>query len=77
MSTATPTFQRTWAGVVKGQPPPSVTRAPLPPLAACLLQLHKDCVERGTWARWARVENRVMNSNPCTIRSIPLLLVQI
>ena len=51
MSTATPPFQRTWAGVVKGQPPPSVTPFPLPPLAARLLQLYKDCVARGTWAR--------------------------
>jgi len=51
MSTATPPFQPTWAGVVKGQPPPSVTPAPLPPLAARILQLYKDCVARGTWAR--------------------------
>jgi hypothetical protein len=51
MSTANPPFQRTWAGVVKGQAIPSVTPAPLPPLAARLLQLYKDCVARGTWAR--------------------------
>ncbi len=50
MSTATPPGHPTWAGVVKGKPPPSVPTSPSPP-AAHLLQLYRDCVARGTWAR--------------------------
>jgi hypothetical protein len=44
MSTNTPPFQRTWSGVVKGQPPTTPSGCPL-------LQLYKDYVARGTWAR--------------------------
>ena len=51
MSTTTPPTHPTWAGVVKGQPPPSVPPSPSTPPAARLLQLYKDCVARGTWAR--------------------------
>jgi hypothetical protein len=51
MSTTTPPTHPTWAGVFKGQPPPSVPPSPSTPPAARLLQLYKDCVARGTWAR--------------------------
>jgi hypothetical protein len=51
MSTTTPPTHPTWARVVKGQPPPSVPPSPYTPPAARLLQLYKDCVARGTWAR--------------------------
>jgi hypothetical protein len=44
-----PPAHSTWAGVVKGQPPCCFTW-PLPQ-SAHLLQLYKDCVARGTWAR--------------------------
>ncbi len=50
MSMASPPAHSTWAGVVKGQPPPVVSPGPSPP-AARLLQLYRDCVARGTWAR--------------------------
>ena len=40
----------TWAEAVRGQQPP-VSSPPLPPPAARLLQLYKECVARGTWAR--------------------------
>ncbi len=50
MSTATPPGHPTWAGVVKGKPPPSVPTGPSPP-AVHLLQLYRDCVARETWAR--------------------------
>ena len=50
MSKAPPLAHPTWAGVVKGQPPPAASPGPSPP-AARLLQLYKDCVARGTWAR--------------------------
>ena len=50
MSMAPPPGQPTWAGVVKGQPPPVVSPGPSAP-AARLLQLYRDCVARGTWAR--------------------------
>ena len=50
MSKAPPPVHPTWAGVVKGQPPPVVSPGPSPP-AARLLQLYRDCVARGTWAR--------------------------
>ena len=46
-----PPAHSTWAGVVKGQPPPAVSPGPSPPPSAHLLQLYKDCVARGTWAR--------------------------
>ncbi len=36
--------------VVKGKPPPPVPTGPSPP-AARLIQLYRDCVARGTWAR--------------------------
>ena len=51
MSMASPHAHSTWAGVVKGQPPPHVSPGPSPPPSARLLQLYKDCVARGTWAR--------------------------
>jgi hypothetical protein len=50
MSMASPPAHSTWAGVVKGQPPPVVSSGPSPP-AARLLQLYRDCVARGIWAR--------------------------
>ncbi len=40
----------TWAEAVRGQQPP-VSSSHLPPPAARLLQLYKECVARGTWAR--------------------------
>jgi hypothetical protein len=46
MSTATPPDHPTWAGVVKGKPPPSVPTGPSPP-APRLLQLYRDCVRGG------------------------------
>ncbi len=46
-----PHAHSTWAGVVKGQPPPAVSPGPSPPSSSHLLQLYKDCVARGTWAR--------------------------
>ncbi len=51
MSMASPPAHSTWAGVVKGQQPPTVSPGPSPPLSAHLLQLYKNCVARGTWAR--------------------------
>jgi hypothetical protein len=45
-----PPAHSTWAGVVKGQPPPAVSPGPSPPTSAHLLQLYKDCVARGPWA---------------------------
>ena len=50
MSKAPPPVHPTWAGVVKGQPPPAASPGPSPP-AGRLLQLYKDCVARRTWAR--------------------------
>ena len=50
MSKAPPPVHPTWAGVVKGQPPPAASPGPSPP-AARLLQLYRDCVARRTWAR--------------------------
>ncbi len=50
MSKAPPLAHPTWAGVVKGQPLPVASPGPFP-LAARLLQLYRDCVARGTWAR--------------------------
>ncbi len=50
-SMASPHAYSTWAGVVKGHPPPPVSPGPSPPPSAHLLQLYKDCVARGIWAR--------------------------
>ncbi len=46
-----PQAHSTWAGAVKGQPPPAVSPGPSPPPSVQLCQLYKDCEARGTWAR--------------------------
>jgi hypothetical protein len=50
MSKAPPPVHPAWTGVVNGQPPPAALPGPSPP-AASVLQLYRDCMARGTWAR--------------------------